>query len=85
MQITVVTATNLFTIPTTTTQLTRENSCLIHILEFQVFNVSNPFDFMEQISLEGKTNFFEKRVGEYQKMGVMSKKEDNKFTLDADF
>merc|ERR1712241_1626337 len=51
----------------------------------KVFNVSNPFDFMEQISLEGKTNFFEKRVGEYQKMGVMSKKEDNKFTLDADF
>jgi len=51
----------------------------------KVFNVSNPFDFMEQISLEGKTNFFEKRVGEYQKMGVMSKKEDHKFTLDADF
>ena len=36
MQITVVTATNLFTIPTTTTQLTRENSCLIHILEFHL-------------------------------------------------
>merc|ERR1711884_422807 len=51
----------------------------------KVFNVGNPFDFMEQISLEGKTNFFEKRVGEYQKMGVMSKKEDHKFTLDADF
>ena len=40
---------------------------------------------MEAISLEGKTNFFEKRVGEYQKMGVMGSKEDNKFTLDADF
>ena len=49
------------------------------------FKVSNPFDFMDNISLEGKTNFFEKRVGEYQKAGVMSNAEDNKFTLDADF
>jgi len=46
---------------------------------------TNPFDFMENISLEGKTNFFEKKVGEYQKMGVMTSKEDAKFTLDADF
>ena len=47
----------------------------------------NPFDFMENISLEGKTNFFEKRVGEYQKMGVMANgsKEEAKFCLDADF
>merc|ERR1712241_1484592 len=51
----------------------------------KVYKTSNPFDFMEAISLEGKTNFFEKRVGEYQKMGVMGSKEDNKFTLDADF
>lgn len=51
----------------------------------KVYKTTNPFDFMEHISLEGKTNFFEKRVGEYQKMGVMSSKEDNKFTLDADF
>lgn len=49
------------------------------------YKVSNPFDFMDNISLEGKTNFFEKRVGEYQKAGVMTNKEDNKFTLDADF
>merc|ERR1712241_1080072 len=49
------------------------------------YNTVNPFDFIEIISLEGKTNFFEKRVGEYQKMGVMGSKEDNKFTLDADF
>ncbi|WPH01857.1 Hypothetical protein R9X50_00471100 [Acrodontium crateriforme] len=35
------------------------------------YNVSNPFDFMENISLAGKTNFFEKRVGDYQKAGVM--------------
>ena len=47
--------------------------------------VENPFDFMENISLEGKTNFFEKRVGEYQKSGVMSAKEQHIFTLDADF
>ncbi|KAM9315732.1 ribonucleoside-diphosphate reductase subunit M2 isoform 2-T2 [Gastrophryne carolinensis] len=51
----------------------------------KLFRVENPFDFMENISLEGKTNFFEKRVGEYQKMGVMSKAADNTFTLDADF
>merc|ERR1711884_788375 len=51
----------------------------------KVYNVENPFDFMENISLEGKTNFFEKRVGEYQKMGVMSSKEESKFCLDADF
>lgn len=51
----------------------------------KVYNVENPFDFMENISLEGKTNFFEKRVGEYQKMGVMSKAVDNTFTLEADF
>jgi len=38
----------------------------------KVYRVSNPFDFMENISLGGKTNFFEKRVGEYQKAGVMA-------------
>ncbi|KAG8563465.1 hypothetical protein GDO81_016092 [Engystomops pustulosus] len=50
-----------------------------------VFNVENPFDFMENISLEGKTNFFEKRVSEYQRFSVMSQTADNVFTLDADF
>ena len=49
------------------------------------FSVENPFDFMDNISLEGKTNFFEKKVGEYQKAGVMASKEEQKFTLDADF
>merc|ERR1712241_426569 len=38
----------------------------------KLFNVTNPFDWMELISLQGKTNFFEKRVGDYQKAGVMS-------------
>ena len=51
----------------------------------KVFNVKNPFDFMEMISLEGKTNFFEKRVGEYQKPGVKDGTGKGEFTLDADF
>ena len=38
----------------------------------KMFNATNPFDFMEMISLQGKTNFFEKRVGDYQKSGVMT-------------
>lgn len=45
----------------------------------KVYNATNPFDFMENISLAGKTNFFEKRVGDYQKAGVMestNKRED---------
>merc|ERR1711920_218283 len=53
----------------------------------KLFDVSNPFDWMELISLQGKTNFFEKRVGEYQKAGVMSLdgEEGKGFSLDADF
>lgn len=51
----------------------------------KVYNATNPFDFMEMISLQGKTNFFEKRVAEYQKSGVMSTKEENVFKLDEDF
>lgn len=38
----------------------------------KVYKSTNPFDFMENISLAGKTNFFEKRVGDYQKAGVMA-------------
>jgi ribonucleoside-diphosphate reductase beta chain len=49
------------------------------------YNATNPFDFMEMISLQGKTNFFEKRVAEYQKSGVMSEKETMAFSLDEDF
>jgi ribonucleoside-diphosphate reductase beta chain len=56
----------------------------------KVYNVTNPFDFMDMINLQGKTNFFEKRVGEYQKAGVMNstkegKEEMDTFSLDADF
>jgi ribonucleoside-diphosphate reductase beta chain len=53
----------------------------------RLFNATNPFDFMELISLQGKTNFFEKRVGEYQKAGVMGNgnKEAHSFITDAEF
>lgn len=51
----------------------------------KMFNVANPFDFMEMISLQGKTNFFEKRVGDYQKSGVGKTKEDANFSLEEDF
>jgi ribonucleotide reductase beta subunit family protein with ferritin-like domain len=57
----------------------------------KLYNTVNPFDWMELISLQGKTNFFEKRVSEYQKAGVMSSldtagsAENNSFNLDIDF
>lgn len=51
----------------------------------KLYNTKNPFPFMEMISLDGKTNFFEKKVGEYQKLGVMSNPQDHVFRLDADF
>jgi ribonucleoside-diphosphate reductase beta chain len=50
------------------------------------YNTSNPFDFMDMISLQGKTNFFEKKVAEYQKAGVMNTdSEAQKISFDADF
>ena len=51
----------------------------------KIYNSTNPFDFMEMISVQGKTNFFEKRVAEYQKAGVMTERADNMFSLDEDF
>mmetsp|Transcript_43626 Transcript_43626/g.68034 ORF Transcript_43626/g.68034 Transcript_43626/m.68034 type:complete len:342 (+) Transcript_43626:56-1081(+) len=55
----------------------------------KLYNATNPFDWMELISLQGKTNFFEKRVGEYQKAGVMASTADQSqavgFALDVDF
>jgi ribonucleoside-diphosphate reductase beta chain len=59
--------------------------------EYEVYGgvpVRNPFDFMEMISLQGKTNFFEKRVGDYQKAGVMASKDGESqrvFTMDEEF
>mmetsp|Transcript_256 Transcript_256/g.837 ORF Transcript_256/g.837 Transcript_256/m.837 type:complete len:329 (-) Transcript_256:493-1479(-) len=54
----------------------------------KLYHASNPFDFMDLISLQGKTNFFEKRVGEYQKAGVMaglSEGSGHVFSLEEDF
>ena len=51
----------------------------------KVYNTPNPFDFMHMISIQGKTNFFEKRVGEYQKSGVLGGKESHGFTTDEEF
>ena len=51
----------------------------------KIYNSQNPFEFMEMISLEGKTNFFEKRVMEYSKAGVGVEKENMSFSMDADF
>ena len=51
----------------------------------KIFNVENPFPWMDMISLQGKTNFFEKWVGDYQKSGVMTDREKQVFTLDEDF
>jgi ribonucleotide reductase beta subunit family protein with ferritin-like domain len=64
---------------------------LVSLGHSKLFNTTNPFDWMELISLQGKTNFFEKRVGEYQKRGVMAslnKEADpsaQEFSVEADF
>lgn len=58
---------------------------LISLGVSKIYNAKNPFDFMEMISLQGKTNFFEKRVSEYQKSGVMSSSAEQQFSLDEDF
>jgi ribonucleoside-diphosphate reductase beta chain len=54
----------------------------------KMYHATNPFDFMEMISLQGKTNFFEKRVGDYQKAGVLKNEETRnqvRFSLDEEF
>ena len=53
----------------------------------KVYNSTNPFEFMDMISLQGKTNFFEKRVSEYQKAGVLKQEteEKEKYSFDDDF
>ena len=61
---------------------------LVELGNEKVYNTANPFDFMEMISLQGKTNFFEKRVAEYQKAGVTGGKDDassKSFSMDVDF
>jgi ribonucleoside-diphosphate reductase subunit M2 len=49
------------------------------------YKIRNPFEWMETISLQGKTNFFEKRLGEYSKSGVGIARADQSFALDASF
>lgn len=51
----------------------------------KIYNVTNPFDFMDLISMPGKTNFFERRVSDYQKSGVMGSKEEQVFSLNESF
>ena len=58
---------------------------LVELGNEKIYNATNPFDFMDMISIQGKTNFFEKRVGEYQKAGVLSGDNNQSFSLDEDF
>lgn len=58
---------------------------LVELGNPKIYNVTNPFDFMDLINLESKTNFFEKRVSEYKKAGVGGNAEGNTFSLDEDF
>jgi len=51
----------------------------------KVYNTENPFPFMENISVQNKTNFFEKKVAEYQKAGVMNGGKDDAFSMDEEF
>ena len=51
----------------------------------KIYNSSNPFQFMENISISGKTNFFEKRVSEYRMTKANKAPEDLEFSLDAQF
>ena len=59
---------------------------LVELGNDKVYNATNPFDFMDMLSIQGKSNFFEKRVAEYQKAGVMNSGTDNHgFSMDEDF
>jgi ribonucleoside-diphosphate reductase beta chain len=51
----------------------------------KVYNTTNPFPWMDMISIQGKTNFFERRVGDYQKAGVTNTREEQVFSMDNDF
>lgn len=58
---------------------------LVALGQPKVYNTTNPFDWMVLISLQGKTNFFERRVSEYQKTGVATSESRREFVMDADF
>ena len=51
----------------------------------ELYKSKNPFDFMNLISLQGKTNFFEKRVGDYARSGIITDGSTNEFSMDDDF
>lgn len=55
---------------------------LFQLINKKKYNASNPFPFMDNISMDGKTNFFERRVGEYQKSGALATKGESTFRLD---
>ena len=59
---------------------------LLVLLNYEkIYKSSNPFDFMEDIGIEGKTNFFEERVSQYSLAGVGGDEKDREFALDEDF
>lgn len=58
---------------------------LVALNQPKVYHAENPFSWMDLISIQGKTNFFEKRVGDYQKSGVMTERDKQVFTLNEDF
>ena len=60
---------------------------LYQLIGEKLYNAANPFDWMDLINIDGRTNFFEKRVGEYQKAGVMDYGNENKhvFSTQAKF
>ncbi|EOB15312.1 Ribonucleoside-diphosphate reductase small chain [Nosema bombycis CQ1] len=58
---------------------------LINLGEDKIYNTANPFDFMENISLVGKTNFFDKKESQYQKAFVGIENGNDSFRTDADF
>ena len=59
---------------------------LLVMLNYEkIWNTKNPFDFMESISMQGKTNFFESRPTQYQKAAVLNTGRENVFEVDEDF
>ena len=61
------------------------DTLLVSLGYIKIWNETNPFDFMESISMEGKTNFFESRPTQYQKASVMNTGRDNSFIIIDDF
>ena len=55
------------------------------LIEEKIYNVENPFPWMDLISLEGKKNFFEKKVSQYAKQSVITSKEESEIRFDTDF